>query len=80
MTRKVQMNNMHLQFLEIVTDDDNNVICFRCEICNKFIKRAWSSFFCPHCDVSFMEDVSSDDQRSIENLINYIEDIGKLLE
>lgn len=72
--------DIDLKIVEYVVDDDGKVVCLKCGVCNKFIKKDWDHFYCPHCDVSFIEGLSAEDQRCSENLVNYLEDIGRLMD
>ena len=79
MPRQVKLNDLDFQFLEYVYDSDGKIICLRCASCTKFIARDWDNFYCPHCEVSFMDNVTTEDQKCTENLINYIEDLERLI-
>lgn len=65
--------------IEVVSDEEQSVICFRCMACNLFIKRAWNHFYCPHCSISFMEDIDVDTMQETEDLLNYMHDIQELM-
>ena len=66
--------------LEYVLNESNGkVISLRCKVCNKFIKRDWTAFYCPHCDATFMEGVTAEQQRCVDNLINYLESLEEFM-
>ena len=51
----------------------NGQVCaLKCDACGKFIRKAWDKWYCPHCEISFLEGVSVEDMKGCEAIIDLI--------
>lgn len=79
MNRKLTSKNVIVDNLECVEDEAGNIIVFRCMSCNKFVSKKHKYFYCPHCEVSFLDNVDTKNVKGMENLLNYLHDIKVLI-
>jgi len=79
MSYKKSENGVGLEYLQVVTRD-SEVHCYRCGHCNKFIKKTWSHFYCPHCTVPFLDGYSIEELQEVEDLNSYVQDLLELIQ
>ena len=68
----IQSEDYNVDFIE----KNGKVVMLRCRFCCKFIKRTSPHWYCPHCEQSFLEDVSTEDQKEIEDILEMCKDYG----
>lgn len=52
------------------------LLMMKCLACGKFVRKCWKSWYCPHCQISWMPGISTDALKETQNLLEQIEELS----
>lgn len=54
------------------------LLMMKCLACGKFVRKCWPSFYCPHCQISFIPNVSTESLKETEEIMRLCAQIDKM--
>jgi len=72
MTKNIRSANADGMINVSLVYNDGDICAMKCDACGKFIKKSWERWYCPHCQISFLEGVDYDDMKGVEVMLDLI--------